>query len=59
MLDQRWINVRKSRYNSEYTKIDIMAVWEIIDREMYSEQLILRSIKQLIVIENQNIGWDW
>ena len=37
----------------------MMAVQGTADREVNSEQLILRSIKQLILFENQNIGLGW
>ena len=35
------------------------AVWETTDGEEYSEQLILKSIKQLILFKNQNVGLGW
>ena len=53
--------MRKSRYNSKRVRADTRviytkAVWGTADREEYSEQLILRSVKQLISFKNQNVG---
>ena len=64
MIDQRWTDACKGRYNSKCVKVDmrvicIKAVWGTADGEEYSEQLILKSVKQLISFENQNVGSDW
>ena len=32
------------------------AIWKTVDRKNYFEQLILKSIKQLILLINQNVG---
>ena len=43
----------------ECARADTRAVRGTADREEYSEQLILGSIKQLILFENQNVGSGW
>ena len=35
------------------------AIWRTADGEGYSEQLILRGVKQLISFENQNVDSSW
>ena len=40
-------------------RADMKAVRGTADREVYSERLILRSVKQLISFENQNVGSGW
>ena len=56
---QEWTDARKGRYDGEYTKVDMMAVWGTADREVYPERLILKIVKQLISFENQNTGLGW
>ena len=56
--------MRKGRYDGECAKIVTKviytkAVWGTADEEEYSERLILRSIKQLISYENQNVDSGW
>ena len=56
--------MHKSRYDGKRVRADtrvicIKAVWGTADREVYSERLILRSVKQLILFENQNLGLGW
>ena len=55
LIDHGWTDPRKGRYDDECAK----AVWETMDGEEYSERLILESVKQLILFENQNIGLGW
>ena len=48
----------------EYAKVDTSGictrvVWGTADREEYSERLILRSVKQLILFGNQNVDLVW
>ena len=45
MIDQRWTDADKDRYDGKCAKVDTMAVWGTTDREVYSERLILRSVK--------------
>ena len=59
MIDQEWTDAHKDRYNGKCAKVDTMAVRGTTDREVYSEQLILRNVKQLILFENQNVGLGW
>ena len=59
----RW-RICKGRYDGKRVRADTRviysrAVWETADGEEYSERLILRSVKQLISFENQNIGSGW
>ena len=63
MIDQGWIDTRKGRYDDKCAKVDTRvictkAVRGTIDGEKYFERLILRSVKQLISFENQNVGSD-
>ena len=59
MIDQKWTDAHKNRYDGECAKVDTMAVRGTTDREVYSEQLILRSVKQLISFKNQKVGSGW
>ena len=64
MIDQRWTDARKGRSDDKYAKVDtkvicIRAIRETADKEEYSERLILRNVKQLILFENQNVGSGW
>ena len=43
MIDQKWTNIRKSRYNSKYVKVDTIAIWKTANKEECSKQLILES----------------
>ena len=45
MIDQEWTDVHKDRNNGKCIKVDTRAVWETTDKEVYSKQLILRSVK--------------
>ena len=61
MIDQRWTDARKGRYDDKCAKVDTRvictrAVRGTADEEEYSERLILRSVKQLISFENQKVG---
>ena len=54
----------KNRYDDKCIRVDtrvmcIKTVSKTINREEYSEYMILRSVKQLILFENQNIGLVW
>ena len=40
-------------------KAGTRAVWRTADGEEYSERLIMGSVKQLILFENQNVGLGW
>ena len=56
--------LRKGRYNGKCARVDTRvictrAVQETADGEEYSERLILKSVKQLISSENQNVGLGW
>ena len=51
MIDHRWTNACKEKYDGKYAKIDIMAVWETVNGEV--------GLKQLILFENQNMGLGW
>ena len=56
--------MRKDRYDGECARVNTRAVcaravWETANGENYSEQLILESVKQLILFENQNVGLGW
>ena len=56
--------MRKGRYDSKCVRADTRViytktVWGTADREKYSERLILKSLKQLILFENQNVGSSW
>ena len=49
--------MRKGRYNSKRVRADkrvicIKVVWETVDEKEYSEQLILKRVKQLILFKN-------
>ena len=64
MIDQGWTDVREGRYDDKCAKVDMRvictrAVLGTADEEEYSEWLILRSVKQLISFENQNVGSGW
>ena len=59
----RW-RMCKGRYDGKCVRADTRVicsrtVWGTADEEEYSEQLILRSVKQLISFENQNVGSGW
>ena len=48
----------------DYARVDTIVIytsiiWETVDGEDYFEWLILRSVKQLVSFENQNIGLGW
>ena len=60
LIDYRWINARKDKYDSKCVRVNIRAVyaravWGTTDGEKYFKQLLLGSVKQLILFENQNI----
>ena len=64
LIDYRWTDVRKCRYDGKCARanarvVRAKAVGGTTDEEKYSERLILESIKQLILFENQNVGLDW
>ena len=47
--------MRKGRYDDKC----IRAVWRTVDGEKYDERVILGSVKQLILFDNQNVGLAW
>ena len=56
--------MRTGKYDGKRAKvvtrvICTKAIWGTADGEEYSERLILRSVKQLISFENQNVGSGW
>ena len=58
------IQIVQKKTKNKCIKIDIMVVcirvvWKTVDKEKYSKRLSLRSIKQLILFENQNVDLDW